>query len=119
VSKDHILVATHDAPDGDQRVEINYVSYEAHTDKCGDWSENLGYTADNLVPKNFGCAVQQNIAAQLADPRDLLAPRTMEDASAVRRATVMGNYETGKITSADKRKADLANEQGGTSSDIK
>ena len=42
VPKDHILVATHDAPDGDMRVEINYVSYQAHTDKCGDWSEDLG-----------------------------------------------------------------------------
>jgi pilus biogenesis lipoprotein CpaD len=41
VPKDHILVASHDAPDGDMRVEINYVSYQAHTDKCGDWSENL------------------------------------------------------------------------------
>jgi pilus assembly protein CpaD len=118
VSKDHILVATHDAPESDQRVEINYVSYEAHTDKCGDWSENLAFTADNLTPKNFGCAVQQNIAAQIADPRDLMAPRTMQDASAVRRATVMGNYEAGKITSADKRKVSLPDEQSGTSSDV-
>jgi pilus assembly protein CpaD len=119
VAKDHILVATHDAPDGDQRVEINYVSYEAHTDKCGDWSEDLDYTADNMVPKNFGCAVQQNIAAQVADPRDLIAPRPVEDASAVRRDTVIGNYEAGKITSSDKRKGDLSNEQSGTSSDVK
>ena len=102
VSKDHILVATHDAPDGDMRVEINYVSYQAHTDKCGDWSENLAYTDDNLTPKNFGCSVQQNIAAQLADPRDLLGPRPTEDASATRRATVVNNYEKGAITSAAK-----------------
>lgn len=118
VSKDHILVASHDAPDGDMRVEINYVSYQAHTDKCGDWSENLAYTADNLTPKNFGCAVQQNIAAQVADPRDLLGPRTMQDASAVRRAVVMGNYEQGKVTQADKNSSNKGNEQSGTSSDV-
>ena len=118
VAKDHILVASHDAPDGDMRVEINFVSYAAHTDKCGDWSEDLAYSADNLTPKNFGCSVQQNIAAMVADPRDLLAPRTMEDASAVRRATVMGNYELGKVTQADKNKADKGNEQSGTSSDV-
>lgn len=118
VSKDHILVASHDAPDGDMRVEINYVSYQAHTDKCGNWSENLAYTADNLTPKNFGCAVQQNIAAQVADPRDLLGPRTMQDASAVRRGVVMGNYEQGKVTQADKNKDDKGNEQSGTSSDV-
>lgn len=118
VPKDHILVASHDAPDGDMRVEINYVSYQAHTDKCGDWSENLAYSADNLTPKNFGCSVQHNIAAQIADPRDLLGPRTMEAASAVRRATVMGNYEQGKVTQADKNKSDKQNEQSGTSSDV-
>ncbi len=102
VPKDHILVASHDAPDGDMRVEINYVSYQAHTDKCGDWSENLAYSADNLTPKNFGCSVQHNIAAQVADPRDLLGPRTMDAASAVRRATAMNNYEKGAITSSAK-----------------
>jgi pilus assembly protein CpaD len=118
VSKDRILVATHDAPDGDMRVEINYVSYQAHTDKCGDWSENLAFTADNETPKNFGCAVQQNIAAQIADPRDLLHPRDMQDASAVRRDTVIGNYELGKITSADKRSTALPDEQNGTSSQV-
>jgi pilus assembly protein CpaD len=118
VPKDHILVASHDAPDGDMRVEINYVSYQAHTDKCGDWSENLAYSADNLTPKNFGCAVQQNIAAQVSDPRDLLGPRPMEAASAVRRATVVGNYEQGKITQADKNKSDKQNEQSGTSSNV-
>jgi pilus assembly protein CpaD len=118
VSKDHILVSTHDAPDGDQRVEINYVSYQAHTDKCGDWSNNLSYTADNLTPRNFGCAVQQNIAAQIADPRDLMQQRPSEDSNAERRATVIGNYEQGKTTSADKRKSDLGNEQNGTSSDV-
>jgi pilus assembly protein CpaD len=102
VPKDHILVASHDAPDGDMRVEINYVSYQARTEKCGDWSENLAYSADNLTPKNFGCAVQHNIAAQVADPRDLLGPHRMDNASAARRATVVSGYEQGKITAAAK-----------------
>ena len=113
VSKDHILVATHDAPNGDMRVEINYVSYEAHTGKCGDWSQDLDFTADNDTPRNFGCAVQQNIAAQVADPRDLMQRRDMDASNGARRSAVVGNYEQGKTTSADKRKADLSNEQSG------
>jgi pilus assembly protein CpaD len=116
ISRDHILVATHDAPDGDQRVEVNYIAYQAHTDKCGDWSDDLAYTLDNSTPKNFGCSVQQNIAAMVADPRDLLGPRAMGDDDAVRRATVLGKYEQGQITAADKRKSDLGNEQSGVSS---
>ncbi len=39
-----ILVATHDAADGDDRVEIGYVAYTAHTDACGDWSQDLAVT---------------------------------------------------------------------------
>jgi pilus assembly protein CpaD len=116
VASDKILVATHDAVQGDMRVEVNYVSYQARTDKCGDWSENLASTLDNSTPKNFGCAVQQNIAAMVADPRDLLGPRTMGESDASRRATVVTNYEQGKITSAEKRKGDLQNEQSGISS---
>ena len=116
ISRDKILVATHDAPDGDNRIEVNYVSYQAHTDKCGDWSDDLSFTMDNGTPKNFGCSVQQNIAAMVADPRDLLGPRTMGESDGARRATVLGNYEQGKVTAADKRKGDLGNEQSGLSS---
>jgi len=116
VSRNKILLASHDAAGGAMQVEVNYVSYQAHTDKCGDWSDDLAFTLDNSTPKNFGCAVQQNIAAEIADPRDLLGPREMGPDDAARRATVIGNYEQGKITGADKRKTDVGNEQSGASS---
>ncbi len=115
VSRDKILIAGHDAAGGMQ-VEVNYVSYQAHTDKCGDWSDDLAFTLDNSTPKNFGCAVQQNIAAMVADPRDLLGPRALGPDDAGRRTTVIGNYEQGKVTSADKRMSDLGNEQSANSS---
>jgi pilus assembly protein CpaD len=115
ISRDHILVATHDAPDSDQRVEVNYISYQAHTDKCGDWSDDLAFTMENDTPKNFGCSVQQNIAAMVANPRDLISPRDLGEDDAARRATVLGKYELGQITSAEKRKTDLGNEQSGLS----
>lgn len=118
IPRNRILVSTHDVTDGDWRVEISYIAYSAHTAPCGDWSENLAYTADNETPKNFGCAVQQNIAAQVADPRDLLGPRPMSASDTNRRMTVMGNYEQGKITSADKRKGDLGNEQSASLSSL-
>jgi len=115
VSREKILIASHDAPEGDMRVEINYVTYQARTDKCGDWSDNLAFTLMNDTPKNFGCAVQQNIAAMVADPRDLMGPRGLGESDGARRTTVIGNYEQGKITSAEKRKTDLPNEQSGLS----
>jgi pilus assembly protein CpaD len=113
VSRDHILVSNHDAVGGDQRVEINYVSYRAHADECGDWSEDLSFTLDNGTPKNFGCSVQRNIAAQVADPRDLLGPRPMDDGDGRRRQTVITAYDQGKPTASEKTAA-----QSGAVSDV-
>lgn len=119
IARDKILVATHDAPTGDMRVEVNYVAYEASTPKdCGDWSENLSFTAHNATPRNFGCAVQKNIAAMVADPRDLMSSRPLGESDGVRRVVTMGKYEAGEITSANKRKADLGNEQSGLSTAV-
>ena len=101
ISLDRILVASHDAAAGSQ-VELNYISYQAHTAACGDWSENLAFTADNSTAANFGCSNQHNVAAMVSDPRDLLGPRPMDGGDATRRHTVIGNYESGKITGAEK-----------------
>jgi pilus assembly protein CpaD len=102
VSRDQILVASRDAAPGDGQVELNYVSYQANTAPCGDWSEDLAYTIDNKTASNLGCAVQHNIAAMVADPRDLMGPRPMGGADADRRATVITNYEKGSPTAATK-----------------
>lgn len=46
---------------------------------CGRWPENLASSADthwdNRVYSNFGCAYQNMIASQTADPRDLVSTR--------------------------------------------
>jgi len=110
VQRSRILVGTHE---GDGRVEIGFISYSAHADECGDWSKNLGDTASNLPSANFGCAVQKNVAAQVADPRDLIEMRAGEPADATRRAVVLDNYEKGKVTAAEKSK-----DQSGAVSDV-
>ena len=100
VPRDRILVGTHDLAGGDARVELGYIGYQAATAPCGDWSQNLGFTAANHVGPNFGCSVQQNIAAQVADPRDLIAPQPLGPGDAARRAIVYDNYKNGKPTGA-------------------
>ncbi len=59
-------------------------------------------TASNLPLSDFGCATQHNLAAMVADPRDLVEPRGMGEIDATRRTTVVGKYERGEITSAQK-----------------
>jgi pilus assembly protein CpaD len=111
INRDRILVTTHDG--GDTRVELNYIAFQASTAPCGDWSKNLADTASNLSSPNFGCSVQHNIAAMVADPRDLIEPRSMEGGDATRRAGVVDNYEKGKPTPADKTA-----DQSGAVSDV-
>jgi pilus assembly protein CpaD len=116
VPRSRILVGTHEASNGDTRVELDFFGYSAHTDPCGDWSQDLAETNANTTSPNFGCSVQQNIAANVADPRDLIEPRPMTEADSVRRDDVLGKYEHGKITQADKHKSDAADEQSGRES---
>ncbi|MBV9572001.1 MAG: CpaD family pilus assembly protein [Alphaproteobacteria bacterium] len=119
VPRSRILVGTHPVEDGDRRVEIGFMAYEAHTAPCGNWSEDIADTQTNLPRMDFGCSVQQNIAAMVANPRDLDESRQLDDAGdAVRRATVLGHYEKGEVTQADKRTVDKGSEQSGLSSDI-
>jgi len=111
VPRSRILVGTHDG--ADQRVELGFIAYEASTKPCGDWSESLGNTEANKPSPNFGCAVQRNIAAQVADPRDLIDMRPSDSSDANRRAVVLDAYEKGKPTAAEKSK-----DQASTISDV-
>jgi pilus assembly protein CpaD len=118
ISRDKILVSTHDAANGDYRVDVSYISYSASAESCGDWSENEAFTADNLTPKNFGCSVQHNIAAMVADPRDLLGPTRRGEVDTARRGTVVDFYEKGQPSQAIKKSVDLPVEQSAPGSSV-
>lgn len=83
-------------------VELSYIRYAADALPCGDWSKNMGDTSANLNGPNFGCATQHNIAAMVADPRDLVAPRREDAADAQRRMTVFDKYRKGTPTPAER-----------------
>ena len=102
VPRERILVGTRNTPDADWRVELSYAGYVAHTDKCGRWLQDANDTASNLPMSNFGCSVQQNLAAQVENPRDFAEPRGTGPTDATRRSTVIGNYEKGVPTAATK-----------------
>lgn len=113
VPRSRILVGTHDTASGDGRVEIGYIVYAARADSCGNWSVDAEDTANNLPMPDFGCSVQHNIAAMVADPRDLAAPRGMDAGDATRRETVVGTYEKAQSTGTTK-----SSEQSGSVSSV-
>jgi pilus assembly protein CpaD len=118
ISRDKILVSTHDVANGDARVDVSYIAYKATADSCSDWSEDLSFTMENQTSKNFGCAVQHNVAAMVADPRDLLGPREAGSVDTARRQTVIDLYEKGQPSAAIKRTPDLPGEQSAPGSGV-
>ncbi|HJV43644.1 CpaD family pilus assembly lipoprotein [Caulobacter sp.] len=93
------VVGADPAAPQDAVVRVGFVRYEAEPPKCGQSWESLTATRDNKAYENFGCAVAANMAAQVADPEDLVRPRDMTPADADRRGVVLGKYRRGEVTS--------------------
>jgi pilus assembly protein CpaD len=83
-------------------IRLAYLRYVAQGPECGHWPTNLANDPRALPYPNFGCAQQHNLAAQIANPADLLGPRTMAPADADRRSVIMDRYRQGKTTGAEK-----------------
>ncbi len=66
------------------------------TVNCGAWPTNAAGSWRNLPYENFGCAYQKNMAAVIADPRDLEGPRSTQPRDAQRRDTVFDKYRKGE-----------------------
>lgn len=80
---------------------VSYDYEKAEVPTCGKEWGDLTKTKDNDVYGNFGCAVTANMAAQIANPNDLVHPRTEDAPDAGRRLTVLDKYRDGKVTAAD------------------
>lgn len=90
-----IVETTYQAgPQGDAApIRLTYVATSAVTNPCGEWPEDLMATSlENRNWQNFGCASQNNLAAQVASPMDLLTPRKVAPIDATQRAKVINDY---------------------------
>jgi pilus assembly protein CpaD len=74
-------------------IRLTYSAMTASTNACGKWPKDLLEDTENRHWENFGCASQNNLAAQIANPADLLGPRARGTIDANRNDTVIGNYE--------------------------
>lgn len=90
-----------------QRHPILVSSHGAYVaSQCGQWPHDVG-PADAAMSNlnkpywNFGCATQQNLAAMVARPSDLLTPRAEGQLDAARRQTTIGKYRRGEQPQID------------------
>ena len=105
--------AYHDESGSQPPLRIAYMRYVAKGPECGhDWSENLATNSSNTGHPNFGCASQHNLAAMVANPADLLGPRTMGERYGERRDVVMEKWTKGEVTASKKSEDEKVQVQG-------
>ena len=90
-------------------IRLAYARIAAKTAGCGPWHESMMAGKDNTNYAAYGCASQQNLAAMVDNPLDLLYPRAMTPADTTRRVGVLDKYRTNSPTQGDYSK-----EVGGT-----
>ncbi len=107
------IEAYHDDAGAQPPVRLSYMRYVAQGPDCGhDWSENLAYSRKNTAYPDFGCSNQHNLAAQIANPADLVGPRTEGPRYSERRDDVMGKWTKGETTGAQKSEEEKVRVQG-------
>jgi len=109
-SEASISVEAYDAEGaGDPPIRVSYLRYVAQPPQCADWSTNVAYDPTNLPYPNLGCANQRNFGAMVANPADLLGPRSETARSSERRDQVWDKYIKGQPTGAKRTLEDAVN----------
>ena len=97
-----VRVVTYSAPDPRAPVLVGFETVRAVVPQCGREWGNLARTGNNAGASNFGCAVNANLAAQIANPRDIVTPRAMTPADAGRRSVVFDRYRAGEAVASER-----------------
>lgn len=98
------------APVAAHAVRVVVSRSRAEVPGCPDWSRDAAHEYDNNMSSNYGCAVNGNLAAMIAQPEDLVHGRsgagTIDPATSTkaiesyRKASPTGNGNTVKAESA-------------------
>src|SRR5437588_4787117 len=113
VQRNRILIVAPGAQDRPGTTTVSYIRYGAVVPPCGDWSEDLAMTYKNRPSANLGCATQHNLAADIADPRDIVGPKTLGTVDAPRRLTIIDKYREGGVPRASGAVSQVANTGSG------
>ena len=105
--------AYHASSEQQPAIRLSYLQYVAEGPQCGRWPANLAETEANLSYPNLGCANQKNFAAMIANPADLVGPRTMTPAPRERRDVIWDKYIKGEPTAATKGDDEKVKVKGG------
>ncbi len=103
-ARGRVIIAPYPAgPDLVAPVRLSFLGLKAQVaDRCGQWPRDIatgsGAVEDwsNKPYWNFGCAFQSAFAAQVADPRDLVAPQGETSADTLMRTRAIESLRKGE-----------------------
>jgi len=97
---ERIVVASYAAPDPRAPILAGFETVRAAIPNCAAEPRDMGGRFSNASSMGLGCAVNANLAAQIADPRDIVGHRPISPPDSGRAAVVFENYRRGEATSA-------------------
>ncbi|RYG16851.1 MAG: pilus assembly protein CpaD [Caulobacteraceae bacterium] len=100
VPGDRIQIAGYDAPDPRAPILAGFETVRAVIPNCANEPRSMEGRFSNSSSLGLGCAITANMAAQIADPRDILGARAMSPADPGRAAIVFDHYRKGEVSSA-------------------
>lgn len=89
--------------DAQAPIRISYSRYVAEGPQCGKWHTNAGTNYGNVNYPNLGCATQANFAAMIANPADLVTPRSSTPRSGEREGATWEKWVKGESTVSTKQ----------------
>jgi pilus assembly protein CpaD len=87
------LAAPGGAPDDELRLVVEHAT--ATVARCPNWTKPPGNDLENTMPSDFGCASATDLAAMVADPRDLVEGRPLAPVVGDVAILPMHRYRTG------------------------
>ncbi len=100
---ENIQLTAYDPIHDKSGVRIGFDEFVASTKSCENaWSKNLADASDNGNWLGLGCSTRNNIAAMIANPRDLEVMEPLGEGMAARRTDVIDKYVTGTTTGASR-----------------
>lgn len=100
VSWSAIHGATYRTGDAANEIILSFTRYVASPSPCGVWSGVRSRQYRNLRTPNMGCATQNNLAAMVADPHDLVAPTETAPRDGEFTVRAVELYREGQVTSS-------------------
>ena len=93
-------------------IRLSFERYVARGPECNGFNQNFAQDENNGNSDYWGCATQNNLAAMVANPRDLKGPRGWSPRDARRRDKVFEKHIKGEPTGAQRSKDERVDVSG-------